>query len=69
MKIDILRHDCGKGSFANMLQMFMGEPIKDKCPFYWKMRGGDTYYGNVHYFTLFGIRIIINTVRKKELFQ
>lgn len=67
MKVSFLRHDCGQGSFANLLQTFMGEEVVDKCPFYWKMRGGATYYGNIHYFTLFGIRITINTIKKKDL--
>jgi len=68
MKIRLMRHSCEKGSLANMMQYFMGETeIVDKCPFFWKMRDGKTYHGNVYYFTLFGIRLVINTTRKKEI--
>jgi hypothetical protein len=45
----------------------MGETVTKKCPLYWKMRGGDTYKGNVYYFTLLGLRIVIQTTRKKDL--
>lgn len=66
MRISILRHNCSEGSFANMLQSFMGNPPKDKCPFYWRMKGGKTYMGSIHYFTFFGVRIVLNLVLKKS---
>lgn len=59
MKIDILRHNCGMWKFVS------GDSTN--CPFYWKMRGGDSYHGNLYFFTLFGIRLVIDTVKKKEL--
>ncbi len=54
-----------------MLQVFItkgkSSDLADQCPFYWKMLGGDTYTGNIHFFTLFGFRLTINTVKKKDL--
>jgi len=62
MRISFLKHDCGIG---NMVQLFCGQTTT-KCPFYWKMREGDTYIGSLHFFTLFGYRIVINTTIKKD---
>lgn len=65
-RISVLRHSCNDGSFANMLQTFMGQQ-PTKCAFYWKMRGGKTYTGNLHYFTAFGLRVVIDTAKKKPM--
>jgi hypothetical protein len=63
MKLHFLRHNCG---VSNMLQILNGKKPTN-CKFYWKMRGGKTYSGNVHFFTLFGFRMVINTIKKKDL--
>ncbi len=63
-RISILRHNCGIGMMVSLL----GGDKPTKCAFYWKMRGGGkTYTGNMHYFTLFGFRIVIDTIKKKDL--
>jgi len=63
MKISILRHNCDA---SNLIQQLLHPDSKiESCPFYWKMRGGKSNYGNMYYFTLFGIRVVINTIRKK----
>ena len=63
MRISIFRHNCAMWGYISK--------TNDNCPFYWKMPGGNSYHGNVYFFTLFGIRIIINTtsyvVKKKDL--
>ena len=59
MRINLLRHNCGVAKFLT--------GTNDDCPFYWMMRGGDTYYGNIYYFTFLGIRLVINTTKKKDL--
>ena len=63
MRINILRHDC---SIGNIVQIVNG--IKTtKCGFYWKMRGGKTYIGSMHFFTLFGYRVVFDlTIKKKR---
>lgn len=68
MNISFLKHNCSEGSFANMLQTFLGNTPVEQCPFYWKMRGGKSYYGSIHYFTFFGFRIVINLLIKKSKF-
>ncbi len=50
-----------------MVQMVNGKN-PEKCAFYWKMKGGgEKYDGNIHYFTAFGLRLVINTIKKKDL--
>jgi len=52
----------------NFIQALCDKDYKPTCcPLYWKMRGGDGYYGNMHYFTFLGIRIVISTILKKDL--
>ena len=63
MKISFLRHDCGA---SNIIQAVMGQKTT-KCKFYWKMKGGDSYHGNIHFFTLLGFRMTIWTIKKKDL--
>jgi len=47
-RVSILRHSCG---LSNLVQLLSNpNHVKQKCPFYWKMRGGDTYYGNLYFF-------------------
>lgn len=65
-RVNILRHNCGQNSFANMIQQLMGEDISDKCPFYWRMKGGKNYMGSIHYFTLFGFRLVLKLHFKKS---
>ena len=36
------------------------------CPPYWFWRYGKSGYGGLHYFTLFGFRVVIKTYIKKE---
>ena len=65
MRINLLRHDCG---FSNEIQLMLyPNQVKSKCPFYWMLRGGKSYDGNIHYFTFLGIRITIDTTKKKDL--
>lgn len=67
MRVNVLRHSCNTNSFANMLQTFIGNPPDGSCPFYWRMKGGKTYMGSIHYFTFFGIRIVLNLAIKKTV--
>lgn len=69
-RINLLRHNCKKNGFARMLQTFIMKgknELKDQCPFYWVLPGGNSYNGNIHYFTFWGIRITIDTTKKKDL--
>lgn len=70
MRVSILKHSCNMASFANMMAQFISKSGVKKdfhnCPFYWRMKGGKTYIGSIHYFTLFGYRVVINLVIKKK---
>lgn len=64
-RINLLRHTCG---LTNAIQLMMDpKHVKSKCPFYWMLPGGNSYNGNIHYFTFWGIRITIDTTKKKDL--
>jgi len=68
LRISLLYHDCGNiGAFVAFVQR--NTELVDRCPFHWKMEGGDTYNGCIHYFTLFRVRLVIQTTRKQELFR
>jgi len=70
-RITLFRHNCRNNEFARALQVFIAKgkssDLSDQCPLYWKMKGGDTYHGNLYYFTFAGIRLVIQTTRKKSL--
>ena len=63
MRINFVRHDCG---VSNIIQL-LSKQTPTQCPFYWKMKGGESYHGNMYYFTLLGFRLVVDTVRKKDL--
>ena len=65
MRVSFLKHDCQD---VNPFVAFLQRNVETvhQCPFHWKMRGGGRNIGSIHYFTLFGHRLVLDLMIKRN---
>ena len=53
----------------NNMQIYVNWYKINQFPFYWRLKGGDSFKGNIHYFHIGKLSIVISTIKKQDLYN